>query len=86
MHIQERIAKIIEAVRKEIKSNETMADYEMRGSSRYKHRAELLFNQIKFFEYGREGVVPPEWNHEYGHLLDDEWTEYQRLKEKFNGK
>ncbi len=42
--------------------------------------------QVKFYEYGQKGVVPPEWKeHEIRvrNEADPEWAEHQRLQEKF---
>lgn len=46
----------------------------------------MLLDQIKYYEYGGEGIIPPEWEKSYAHFLDDEWEEYQRLKQKFGGR
>ena len=48
--------------------------------------ASTLEAQVKFYRYGREGRVPPEWK-EYAAQAtredDPEWAEYQRLRKKF---
>ena len=48
--------------------------------------ASRLEDQVRFYRLGQSGTTPPEWEEKYGHLLDDEWKEYQRLKEKFGGR
>lgn len=83
MHIQERIAKLIEVVQKDAESKYVTAAF---NGERNDGGSGRISDQVKYYNYGRDGVIPPEWDHEYGHLLDDEWTEYQRLKDKFNGK
>lgn len=45
--------------------------------------ASVLEDQIKFYQYGRDGIIPPEWEKKYGNQLDPEWDEYLRLKKKF---
>lgn len=44
--------------------------------------ASRLEDQVKFFQYGMRGQIPPEWK-EYEKLLDPEYIEYLRLKRKF---
>lgn len=44
--------------------------------------ASVLENQVKFYQYGLKGQVPPEWK-EYEKQLDPEYIEYLRLKRKF---
>jgi len=48
--------------------------------------ASMLEAQVKWYEYGRKGVLPPEWK-EYAHAVenenDPEWAEYQRLRKRF---
>lgn len=39
-------------------------------------------DQVKFYNYGREGIIPPEWK-EHEIKLDPEYAEYQRLQQKF---
>jgi hypothetical protein len=41
-----------------------------------------LEEQIKFYNYGRQAIVPQEWD-SYKQQLDPEYAEYKRLKEKF---
>lgn len=83
MNIQERADKLIKQVSFDAEKREVNALFNGSWSD---DGAGKLRDQIKFFQYGRDGVVPPEWEKAYGHLLDDEWAEYQRLKEKFGGK
>lgn len=44
--------------------------------------ASILEMQVKFYNYGRENKIPPEWK-DYEKQLDPEYTEYLRLKQKF---
>lgn len=48
--------------------------------------ASVLEGQVRWYEYGRKGVVPPEWE-EYARAVknerDPEWKDYQRLRKKF---
>lgn len=44
--------------------------------------AARLEDQVKFFQYGMKGQIPPEWD-QYQKLLDPEYIEYLRLKRKF---
>ena len=47
--------------------------------------ASFIREQVKFYKYGQQGVVPPEWKR-YESELDPEYKEYVRLKQKFNSK
>jgi hypothetical protein len=44
--------------------------------------ASRMEDQVKFYRYGQQGVVPPEWK-EHEKLLDPEYQEYVRLQGKF---
>lgn len=44
--------------------------------------ASRLEEQVKFFQYGMHGQIPPEWE-VYKKELDPEYIEYLRLKRKF---
>jgi hypothetical protein len=48
--------------------------------------AGVMEAQVQFYRYGRDGVVPPEWQ-KYAEQArkeaDPEYSEYQRLKGKF---
>jgi len=41
-----------------------------------------LEDQVKFYRYGQQGVMPPEWA-EYEKLMDPEYQEFIRLQKKF---
>jgi hypothetical protein len=43
-----------------------------------------LEKQVRFFKYGMNLALPPEWEH-YNQRLDPEYTEFLRLKKKFEG-
>lgn len=45
-----------------------------------------LLELVKFYNYGRKAVIPPEWEEyeqEYKNKHDPEFQEYLRLKQKF---
>lgn len=42
-------------------------------------------SEVKFYNYGRAGKVPPEWA-TFESQLDPEYQEYERLKQKFGNK
>lgn len=45
-----------------------------------------LEDQIRFFQYGLAGTLPPEWEKykvQVLHEADPEYAQYQRLKSKF---
>lgn len=44
--------------------------------------ASLIESNVKFYNYGRAGQIPPEWE-EYQKLLDPEYQEFLRLQKKF---
>lgn len=44
--------------------------------------ASTLEMQVKFYNYGRQGVVPSEWNG-YMSQLDSEYQKYLELRKKF---
>lgn len=74
------IQKLINLVLADAKKSREDAGYSGRmddgGASR-------LEDQVKFYNYGRNGATPPEWEH-YEKQLDPEFQEYQRLKKKFD--
>ncbi len=48
--------------------------------------ASVLEAQVQFYRYGRDGVVPPEWQKyadQANKEADPEYAQYQRLKAKF---
>lgn len=48
--------------------------------------ASALEDQVKFYRYGIEGRIPPEWKKYADQATredDPEWAEYQRLRKKF---
>lgn len=48
--------------------------------------ASIILTQLKFYKYGRDYVIPPEWNDlvkQYERENDPEYQDYLRLKEKF---
>lgn len=57
----------------------------VRGEAETK-RDITLYTQVKFYEYGQRGVIPPEWK-DYETAArterDPEYATYLRLKEKF---
>jgi hypothetical protein len=46
--------------------------------------ASVLESQVKFYEYGARGIIPPEWK-KYENKLDPEYSKYLELKKKFEG-
>lgn len=44
--------------------------------------ASKLRNDVKFYQYGLQGIIPPEWI-KYEKQTDEEYEEYLRLKNKF---
>ncbi len=48
--------------------------------------AGVMEAQVQFYRYGRDGVIPPEWQkyaEEVRKEADPEYAQYQRLKNKF---
>jgi uncharacterized protein YihD (DUF1040 family) len=48
--------------------------------------AGIVLAQLKFYKYGRDRVIPPEWSQyakDYARSVDPDYSEYLRLKEKF---
>jgi hypothetical protein len=48
--------------------------------------AGALETQVKFYRYGMQGIVPPEWSkyvEKVQHQADPEYETFLRLKEKF---
>lgn len=77
------IRHIIELVLNEARSKEEAAGYS--GAS-HDGGASVLQTQVQFYEYGRQGVIPPEWN-KHAKMAkaqtDPEYQTFLRLKEKF---
>lgn len=48
--------------------------------------ARVMEEQVRYYLYGLDGVVPVEWEREHGQKLDPEFAEYQRLHAKFKGR
>lgn len=44
--------------------------------------ASSMLREMKFFMHGFNGEIPPEWKR-YQQVLDPEYAEFKRLKEKF---
>lgn len=61
---------------------ETRRENAAMGGHTHDGGASRLLEQVKFFNYGKAGTVPPEWG-KYVKELDPEWLEYQRLQAKF---
>lgn len=74
--------KIIEMVLEDAHDKEMSAAY---GGQWYDGGAGHLRELVKFYKYGVEGVVPPEWA-SYAKKLDTDYPEYCRLKAKFEGR
>jgi len=56
------------------------------GGSMDDDGAKSLRDQVKFYKYGREGLVPPEWEiyvKQAQRESDPEYAELMRLKKKF---
>lgn len=72
-----------------------MSAEEIRISAAYGGRmddggASALVSQVSIFQSGLQGVIPQEWQNSYSKFVkdaknkeDSEFTEYQRLKKKF---
>jgi hypothetical protein len=52
------------------------------GGQHHDGGASMIETQVKFYNYGRAGKVPPEWKG-LESQLDPEYAEYQRLQKKF---
>ncbi|TVX85969.1 hypothetical protein [Paenibacillus agilis] len=81
--INSRIERIVAVVRGKAEDLRMTAAY---NGERGDGGSGRIIEQIQYFEYGRQGVIPPDWEKTYGHFLDEEWKEYERLKRKFGGK
>lgn len=77
----EKIDKIIEEIMKDCETKRTNAAY---SGSYGDNGASDLEKQIKFYQYGRKGIIPPEWK-QYENKIDPEYQEFLRLKKKFEG-
>lgn len=73
------IEKIIKAVLEEVKVRRQTAGL---NGEWHDGGASKLEEQVKFYNYGRNGIIPPEWI-KYTKELDPEYKEYVRLKKKF---
>lgn len=71
---------LIKAVKIEAENRKTSAafngEYSDGGSGR-------LFDQVKYYEMGRDNIYPKEWE-KYAKHVDPEYEEYLRLKSKFS--
>lgn len=76
------IADLIDAVERVAKQKGDNAAY---AGSMSDGGMSRLLEQVKFYRLGASGKMPEEWVRLCGHLLDDEWQEYERLREKFKG-
>lgn len=76
---KELIDKLIALVLKDAEDKKLDAGYSGRWDDGGGGRLE---DQVKFFQYGLKGQIPPEWEG-YKKLLDPEYIEYLRLKRKF---
>jgi len=77
------IAKIKALVLKQAEDNRNSAGY---GGSMTDGGASLLEAQVRFYDYGARGVIPPEWEQhakEAKAQADPEYAEYLRLAAKF---
>lgn len=52
------------------------------GGSHHDGGASAIEAQVKFYNYGRTGQIPPEWD-QYMKKLDPEYQEFLRLQKKF---
>jgi len=76
------IKKVIALVLKEADGLENDAGW---SGSHHDHGARHLRELVKLYEYGMDGKFPPEWD-KYTKTLDPEYSEYVRLKNKFEGR
>jgi len=80
------IEKVKVRVLKQADREDMVAIYNGADSSAGAHR---MRDQVKFYEYGQKGTVPPKWQEiadQVSKEADLEWGEYQRLKNKFEKK
>ena len=58
------------------------------GGEQHDGGASKLEDQVKFYQFGQENILPDEWLKYYHEVMieqDPEYTEYIRLKNKFEG-
>jgi hypothetical protein len=78
----ENIKKIMDLILKDADKRESDAGY---GGS-HSDGASRLRDQVKFYKAGMKGDIPEDWNEyvqEYVKNTDPEYSEYIRLKQKF---
>lgn len=79
--------KLIEAIKvKVLREAESRRESAAYGGRRDDGGASLLEAQVKWYEYGRQGVMPPEWKEHAREVVnenDPEWADYLRLRKKF---
>jgi hypothetical protein len=79
------IEQIIQRVLAEARDVKTAAAY---NGNMTDGGADVLEAQVRFYRYGRNGVVPPEWQ-KYADQVrkeaDPEYEQYKKLKMKFEG-
>lgn len=73
------IDKIIKVILKDAEDKRIGASY---SGSCGDGGADKLESQVKFYNYGRQGTIPPEWS-EYEIQIDTEYQDYLKLKGKF---
>jgi hypothetical protein len=71
---------LIKLVLKDAHSKRENAGY---SGAHHDGGASLIEAQVKFYNYGRAGQIPPEWKSLESHL-DPEYQDYMRLKKKFD--
>lgn len=73
------IEEIIKLVLKDADDKKQRAGY---AGAMSDYGASNLRNQVKFYDLGRKGILPTEWE-KYANQTDVEYQEYIRLKKKF---
>lgn len=71
------------AIEREVESRALNAGY---NGSYSDGGASVLREQVKYYKYGRDGILPPEWEPYQLQALresDPDWAELMRLKKKF---
>ena len=76
------VDEVIELIFKDAEKMERNAN--ANGDTAYAE-TQRMKEQISFYNYGRNQVIPPEWK-KYADQLDDEYQEYLRLEKKFGKK
>lgn len=77
--MSQSIDQLIAAVLNDAKDRREAAGFAGEWSDR---GATDLETQVRFYNYGRQGTIPPEWV-KYQKEFDPEYNEYLRLKKKF---